>query len=173
MPWHPQGLDYLGFADPAGTCWDCPPWPQPTWACRNALGASGFPFSLPKARSIPCRTTLKALLPTPGDAPGEQGQSLPSSLGDRASNSRPVCCAAAPHQPLHHLIRLHSPGCLGMCLCSTPDHRFPSLVSPRHQQGFAKAKTLPQVLCSPCPAACRCLYVSFLVFRLSGLCVSA
>lgn len=72
MPWHPQGLGYLGFADAAGTCWDCPPWPKPTWACRNALGASEpqlqrFSLSLsPKADPSPAGPALKALLLTRG-----------------------------------------------------------------------------------------------------------
>lgn len=173
MPRHRQGLGYLGFADaagtdfPAGTCWDCPLCPQPTWACRNALGASEpqrFSLSLsPKADPSPAGPALKALLPTPGmlrrtrAVPALQTgtQSLKTLINvlcfSSSSSSAPPDEAALTRLPRSVFVQHPTTG-------------FQGWLSPRHQQGFAKAETLPQVLCSPCPAACLCLYVSFLVF---------
>lgn len=138
---------------------------QKCLGCLRAPAPKVFSFPVPKGRSIPCRTSTEGFAAHPGHA--KENKSSPCTPDWDTEPQNPDKCAVLV---LLIILCTSWSGCSHQTtlesVCAAP--RAQCWPSPRHQQGFAKAETLPQVLRSPCPAACQCLYVSFLVFRLSA-----
>lgn len=139
MPWHPEGFGYLGFADAAGTCWDCPHGHSPHGTSDSQLQCLGylrFP-TLPKIRSIPCRSSTEGFAAHPWGC-SRRARAVPTLQTGRQSLKTPVnelcfSSSSASAPPAQAALPR-----LPWSVCSTPQHGFPLLAGTTTPAGLCQ-----------------------------------